>query len=1051
MALVETAISLIVDKLFDVIKDDYQTSKKSAFTQKMFLDSLRETIAASIKRKNISSSDQPDLEYRLNHILTAENFYQYFNQDHADLGFRFRELFNELDLQNHLIDQEDLDFFKQTLLEKLQEKLPDRYQNFLIEEIHRLIKDLFTERSSPVVIKALRESYLNHLYETAGKLTLTGIDRQTAQKRNRALKLNAVYIALLTQNPEIPVDSDGYIVEKEKLFRKTSREEVKRRSSLEQLNRFSRLVLMGDPGSGKSTFVNFVAMCLAGVGLGKPDPEANFNQLTAPLPDDQGEPGKESQTWDHGALLPVRVVLRDFAANSLPAPGVAATAQHLLDFIVRELAENGLGEFAGPMQTELIQQGGLILLDGLDEVPEVDTRREQIKQAVESFANSHPRCRILVTSRTYAYQKEDWKLSNFAEAVLAPFSNGQVRCFVDCWYQQIAAAEGTDRNTAQGNATRLKQAIFAGERLRVLAERPLLLTLMVCLHSWRGGTLPEKREQLYAESVDLLFHSWEEAKTKLEKDGRERVIQPSLSELLKLPNKDLLLEILSEQAFEAHQNQPGLVGTADISQIKLVERILEFSCNPEVKPNRLLEYLIDRAGLIIPRSNRVYTFPHRTFQEYLAACYLTTHDYPNQIAELVRNDVNRWREVALLAGAKAGHGSPFAAWALAKELCCEAVDAANCNLTEQWAALVAGQLIGESIDLTRPIGRTDQKTLPCVRQWLQQIIAGGELPVLERAAAGRALAQLGDPREMIMSLTKMEFSWVPAGPFWMGSKIAKEEKLHLNKQLDYDYWISRYPVSNAQFAYFVKDEGYHDPANWDEAKQDGIWRDGEVKGWIDEQPRKKPYDFGEPFNLTNHPVVGITWYEALAFTRWLTRKWQKEGMIPEYLEVRLPSEAEWEKAARGGEQIPENFVVGPPWEVEVKPELKPNNQPQRNYPWGGADQCEPDLANFEQSGIGATNALGCFPAGISPYGVFELSGNVWEWTRSVYQDYPYNPKDGREKLISKGEQDRRVLRGGSWDTLAEHLRSSYRNRFVPDYRSYYFGFRVVVVARTQKN
>jgi formylglycine-generating enzyme required for sulfatase activity len=514
-------------------------------------------------------------------------------------------------------------------------------------------------------------------------------------------------------------------------------------------------------------------------------------------------------------------------------------------------------------------------------------------------------------------------------------------------------------------------------------------------------------------------------------------------------------------AYKAHHDQPETTGTADISEGDLLIALKNLAIKEEEQakadavqngPDRiditlLAEYIQDRAGLLLPRGNNIYTFPHRTFQEYLAACYLTINDYPNQISELVRKDVNRWREVALLAGAKAGRGSLFATWALVKELCCEDIKDINSSLSEQWAALIAGQLIIENIDLTRPIGRADQKTLQCVQQWLIKILELGKLPAIERAAAGRALALLGDPREAIMGLDKMEFGWIPAGSFWMGSEFYTREKpLHLNKQLNFDYWISRYPVTNAQFAVFVTDEGYDDPSYWNEARQAGIWQNSKVKGRWDDQPRGKPFDFGEPFNLANHPVVGITWYEALAFSRWLTRKWLKEGRILKDQEVRLPSEAEWEKAARGGEQIPENAVIGPPWKPEPKPGLKPNPQPQRNYPWGDEDSCEPNLANFDQTGIGATSAVGCFPAGAGPYGVLELNGNVWEWTCSVYKEYLYNPKDGREALDSK---DSRVLRGGAWKGTVEYLRASYRIVVDPYDRNFNLGFRVVVaVART---
>src|SRR5690606_5942016 len=167
--------------------------------------------------------------------------------------------------------------------------------------------------------------------------------------------------------------------------------------ALAQLNEHRHLVLLGDPGSGKSTFVNFVTLCLAGECLGRPD--VNVQLLTTPLPDEDGEAHEERQPWQHGPLLPLRVILRDLAARGLPADSQQpADADDLWQFLAGERTTAG---FVPYLQRELQQRGGLILLDGLDEVPAAQQRREQIKQLVADLVATLPKARILVTSRTY--------------------------------------------------------------------------------------------------------------------------------------------------------------------------------------------------------------------------------------------------------------------------------------------------------------------------------------------------------------------------------------------------------------------------------------------------------------------------------------------------------------------------------------------------------------------------------------------------------------------------------------------------------------------------
>ncbi len=225
---------------------------------------------------------------------------------------------------------------------------------------------------------ALREAYLHHILSTAGRFSLAGVDPGAAGRESEAVELHAVYTALLTlgHDPEAR-GPRGEMLAPGRATRALT--------AVEQLDRHGRLVLLGEPGGGKSTLLNFVAMCLAGEGLR--DKRVNLRVLTIAVPrdEDDGEekPKPKRQPWRHKALIPLRVVLRDFAARGLPAHGEAAGAAHLWTFVVKELEAASLGDFAGELGRTLHEDGGLVLLDGLDEVPEADRRRGQIKQAVE--------------------------------------------------------------------------------------------------------------------------------------------------------------------------------------------------------------------------------------------------------------------------------------------------------------------------------------------------------------------------------------------------------------------------------------------------------------------------------------------------------------------------------------------------------------------------------------------------------------------------------------------------------------------------------------------
>jgi formylglycine-generating enzyme required for sulfatase activity len=735
--------------------------------------------------------------------------------------------------------------------------------------------------SAPEPPEGLCESYLHWLIEQVRTVPLTGVDPKSIREETRRdLDLAAVYTALMTQRTEAMIARE---IRPDR--------ETRQLSALAVLNTEPHLALLGDPGSGKSTFVNFVALCMAGELLGRS--EANLAVLRAPVPEDDREQRRredeQPQPWDHGPLIPIQVILREFVARSLTPAGrpVEVKGDTLWQFIIDELPEP-LRDFAQPLRNELLNKGGMLLLDGLDEVPEADQRRVQVKAAVERFAAAFPRVRVLVTSRTYAYQKQDWKLRSFAEAVLAPFGPAQIRNFVERWYAFVGQARGLSEADVQGRAVLLNEAIARNPRLYELATRPLLLTLMASLHAWRGGTLPDQREELYADAVNLLLDQWENQKVKRRPDGTYEIIEPSLAEWLRADQK-AMRQLLNRLAFAAHRGQPTLVGTADIAQDTLVGGLMKLNLNPDARPARLIEYLRDRAGLLEPRGVGIYAFPHRTFQEYLAACHLTERDdFPDNIVDLLRAEPNRWREVTLLAGAKAVRGAASNAWMLAEALCFTEPPAQRAEGdTGYWEALLAAQVLIENKSLEHVAERNRPK-VERIRRWLTCTLTHDALPPVDRAQAGDALAVVGDPRFRtdawyLPNESLLGFVEIPAGPFLMGSNPKQDRDAQKDEQPQHAvnlprYYIARYPVTVAQFRAFTEESGY------------------------------QPEDEDSLRGLPNHPVVNMNWYEALKYCEWLTERLREWEGTPEPLatllrrgswRVTLPSEAEWEKAARG--------------------------------------------------------------------------------------------------------------------------------------------------------
>ena len=236
------------------------------------------------------------------------------------------------------------------------------------------------------------------------------------------------------------------------------------------------------------------------------------------------------------------------------------------------------------------------------------------------------------------------------------------------------------------------------------------------------------------------------------------------------------------------------------------------------------------------------------------------------------------------------------------------------------------------------------------------------------------------------------FDWVEI-PGGRGTMKTNEENVTLQIPTE-TYWMGKYPVTNAQFAKFIEAGGYNNQKWW---TQEG-WQYRVDKGWA--QPR----DWGDSaWNGAEQPVIGVSWFEAVAFCQWLA----EAAFLPSGQKIMLPTEAQWQYAAQGTDG--------------------------REYPWG--NDFDKNRCNSKESGIGKTTPVTRYAGkGDSPFGVVDMAGNVWEWCLTDYHDLT---NDVNTKA------NRRVLRGGSWGNDHGLARAAYRDYGDPYRRGYVNGFVLV--------
>jgi formylglycine-generating enzyme required for sulfatase activity/energy-coupling factor transporter ATP-binding protein EcfA2/uncharacterized protein YggL (DUF469 family) len=738
----------------------------------------------------------------------------------------------------------------------------------------------------------------------------------------------------------------------------------------EALAAHRRLVVLGDPGSGKTTLLRYLALLyardLAGRGAAQEDAEGPVRCLL----------GLEEQ-----GLLPILLPLRQIGAFLKEHAEESTEGPRLLLEFLRRYLENARIDVPLDFFDPYLAQGrAVILLDGLDEVAGADLRRRAAR-LVERFTQAYPACRYVVASRIVGYTGAARLGEGYTTTTVQDFTLDDVAQFLRYWHRLVwigqmgpgpSAEHEAERQTAQ-----LLAAVRDNERIRELAINPLMLTVIALVHRDRVK-LPDRRAELYAEAVEVLLGKWDEARGV----AMEEAILPDRP--FDATDRRLLLQSVALQMHAQQQKEMELEALQALLR-QLFRPLTADAGQADKAVGRFLRVIEERTGLLAARGDGVYSFSHLTFQEYLAALAVAARD--DYVAYVLSHSGEAWwREVILLA---AGHLSTLSKERASRLIAAiadhreEPVPYHNLVLASECLRDVGVGRVEKAI--AEAIARRLRAALETSPSWLARRMRGkfahqgwierrsAAMNALVRAGAGYWTPPYGEP----------EWVEIPAGEFTMGSDGSEDDESPAHRVFLPAYAIARVPVTNAQYQLFVAAAGHPAPKHWP---------DGRI-----------------PKGLESHPVVYVSWRDAVAYCAWLSRATGKA--------ITLPSEAEWEKAARGSHDA-------------------------RAYPWG--DAFDRLRCNTEELGLGTMTPVGIFPDGASPYGVLDLSGNVWEWTRSKYAPYPYRPDDGREAMAG---DDRRALRGGSWGSNRYNARTVFRFYAHPDDHFYVVSLRLVLARR----
>ena len=803
--------------------------------------------------------------------------------------------------------------------------------------------------------------YLRRLREETSHIEIRGL--QVESGKAHRFPIDQLYIPLKTT-----VAGEREALKGGKRGRKVAQPEAHQRAiELHRALKNRRLVILGDPGAGKTTFARRIAYGLCNTGLGI-EAATTAHSL-----------GLEKEAF--GVLIRISELAEHIEAScgqKRGEPTIKTSPAWLAHFLAANCGDKGAGLDREFFETKIKDGPAVVLLDGLDETPTRE-QREGIAELVSKAAGEYRKSRFVVTSRPPAFEGGA-VLPEFEQVSIDPLEDEAIEGFLRRWCEALFS--GSERQAAQ-HLEGLLKAIRSRVEIRRMARNPVMLTALAVVH-WHEKRLPEQRADLYESIITWLSRSRKRGEGRLSAD----ICVNRLQELaLAMQNHEEGRQVQVPRRWAAEQiagEWSKVPGVPERQRIATAERFLA-------------EEELD-SGIVVERGDDI-RFWHLTFQEFLAARATAARPEQEQNEILLtpaggpRLYLPDWREVVLLLGGvlhKQGHRK-------VDNFISAVLDSVGPAATLADEARCAGLLGAMVRDLSAANYRPGDVRYEELLDRVMSIFdaeRSAAIDIKDIIAAADALGQAGDPR---FAEDALKDNWVdiPAGRFLMGAQKKDPSKPNYDDYADDDefpvhevmldgFRMGRYPVTVGEYLRFVEAGGYGEERLW-EARGFGKWT--------------SPKDWDEQLGHLNRPVVGVSWFEGAAYARW-------RG-------CRLPTEAEWERAARGPEG--------------------------RRYPWGDS---APNtlLANYGEGKVGAPTPVGIYPRGATAEGLVDMAGNVWEWCSDWFGGYSKAAAENPRGPASGGA---RCLRGGSWLDYGLFLRCSYRFNNDPVNRGDVFGFRVV--------